>query len=154
MYFQTIVVCIAIQAVVSTPITTKNADITAAGKHILERINQARESKYSVIQYYNMNITEVNENADKIIKIFMDVSKDFQTESCLRLEEQDMGRFVNNNCYAQVSRIVSDSYLAYEVTIGETAYAVTDYDQFSVNHSKKFEFYLGPLFFGVYELKP
>ena len=101
-----------------------------------------------------MNITEVNENADKIIKIFMDVSKDFQTESCLSLEEQNMGRYVDNNCYAKVSRIVSDSYLAYEVTIGETAYAVADYDQSSVNHSKKFEFFLGPLFFGVYELKP
>ncbi|CAG2178952.1 unnamed protein product, partial [Oppiella nova] len=80
--------------VLSTPITTKNADITTAGKHILERINQARESKYRVIQYYNMNITEVDENAEKIIKIFMDVSKDFQTESCLRLEEQDMGRYL------------------------------------------------------------
>ncbi|CAG2179977.1 unnamed protein product [Oppiella nova] len=154
MYFQAIIVCIAIQAVLSTPITTKNADITAAGKHILERINQARESKFKVIQYYNMNITEVNENTDKIIKIFMDVTKDFETEICLRYEEKDMGRMVGNNCYAEVSTIVRRSYLAYEVTIGETAYAVTDYDQLSVNHSKKFEFFLGPLFFGVYELKP
>ena len=101
-----------------------------------------------------MNITEVDENADKIIKIFMDVTKDFQTEGCLLLEEQEMRRFLGSNCYATVSRVVSVSYKDYEVTIGETAYAVADYDQGSMSYAKKFEFYLGPLFFGVYELKP
>ena len=119
----------------------------------MERINQARDSEFRVIRYYNMDKTEVNHNADKMITTFKSLTNDFSTNECLRIEEQDMGRDKYSNCYAYVSDAVSLQFPTYQIIVGENAYAVTDYNEFS-DSNKKFEFLLGQLFFGAYELKP
>ncbi|CAG2163169.1 unnamed protein product [Oppiella nova] len=82
-----IVVCIAIQAVQSTPITNTNAYISAA----ISRLRFA----------YVMRSNRWHVWSAPTVTLRSEVRK---------------------------------SYPAYEVTIGETAYAVTDYDQSFENH--------------------
>jgi hypothetical protein len=116
----------------------------------LERINWARNSTYKIIQSYNVDAETITKNISKIIEIFIQTTNGFESHSCLKLTEEEMGRFTTNNCYAIISsRIKSELNGNYEIAVGEKAYSVTDYD----GHSIVYEFFLGPLYFGVYQTK-
>ncbi|CAG2172014.1 unnamed protein product [Oppiella nova] len=133
---------------------TQNAQISEAGKHIVAKINEARAlaKKYDHLIVDNMNVTEATKHIDDILTIFMDVTYDFDSYACVELDEKDMGRTVENNCYALITNKITNTIKGkYELVVGEKAYMVTD----SVtNEEIKYEFFLGPLYFGVYRSKP
>jgi hypothetical protein len=119
----------------------------------LDRIHSARNSTYQLIQSYNVDTETITKNISKIIEIFTQTTNGFETESCLKLKEEQMGRFTTDNCYAQISsRIKYGLNGKYEIAVGEKAYFVTDYFQNDIS-SIVYEFFLGPLYFGVYETK-
>ncbi|CAG2114625.1 unnamed protein product [Medioppia subpectinata] len=136
-----IVLCVAIQSIAAYRLDNRlntdsnnvdhaalgGVEITEAGKHILARINEARAAKYSNLRVVNMDQDEA-------------------------IEENLMGRTITNNCYAVAAgNIVFAIAGKHEVTIGEKAFMLTDS---IVEVEIKYEFFLGPLYFGVYTTKP
>ncbi|CAG2115341.1 unnamed protein product [Medioppia subpectinata] len=160
-----IVLCIAIQSIVAYRLDKRlNTDginehhgqllgpeITEAGKHILAKITEARAAKYSHLFVTNMNPGDAVKQVDQIVKLFQEITQSFDNQPCLRIEENLMGRTIEDNCYALITnRIVQTIAGKYELTVGEKAFMVTD----SVTEKEiKYEFFLGPLYFGVYSTK-
>jgi len=76
----------------------------------------------------------------------------FENNPCLNFKEEQIDRYTNTNCYAYISEAIWYELNGnYEITVGETAYCNTDY---ALSTSSFYEFYLGPLFFQVYQTKP
>ncbi|CAG2174406.1 unnamed protein product [Oppiella nova] len=116
--------------------------------HILNTIKQARNSKPEQIKYYNINETIVTRNISQIIDLFMNHTVNFNEQACLKVRERDMGRELMNNCYAEMASLIRDTIARdYVTVVCEKAYCVT---AFFNRPAVMYEFFLGPLYIGVY----
>jgi hypothetical protein len=115
----------------------------------LDKINKARNSTYKLIQSFNVDPAIVDKNISKIIEIFTKTTYVFENNPCLKLKEEEMDR--RKNCFADITSQILIDFINYDIIIGETAY----FNKGSVVNSSivGYEFYLGPLFFQVYQKK-
>ncbi|XP_054153618.1 uncharacterized protein LOC128952281 [Oppia nitens] len=126
-----------------------NGQISDAGRHILDKVTVARTYNYKLGLYQNVDLDLVHRNASVIVSAFMDATVGFSSQPCLTVNEEDMWRNENNNCYAVISEKVLRAINGdYDIVVGERAYVNVN---FFKSGQKMYEFYLGGLYFGVYQ---
>ncbi|XP_054152551.1 uncharacterized protein LOC128951327 [Oppia nitens] len=121
-----------------------------AGTHILAKVNLAKQQapNYKLGLYRNVDMDIILANISRIISEFDEITVDFESQQCMDVPEEDMYRTEDTNCYA----IIADTILhalngPYRIVVGERAYLNVD---FFDGTAAMYEFYLGPLYFGVY----
>jgi len=125
------------------------------GQHILDKVNVARSANPEMVRIHHLEQKDVDAKVAELVQLFTKATENLKDHACVTLDEKDMGRTYDNNCYAQITKVIGPTthFDGYEVAIGEKAYIIADYKEDpTVNPAKLYEFFLGPLFFGVYEL--
>ncbi|CAG2164861.1 unnamed protein product [Oppiella nova] len=128
-------------------------DINMKGQHILDHIDEARISDYTIQYLFNVPTATAKQNAQKIQNAFRSLTEQFDGNSCLQLREDQMGIGPTSNCYVllggQIMRAVDLGNV--DVVIGERAFS--GQEQYHLSHPSMYQFYLGPLVVSVLENK-
>ncbi|XP_054153302.1 uncharacterized protein LOC128952006 [Oppia nitens] len=128
-----------------------NGQISDAGRHILDKITKARSTNYTIGVYENIDLNSVKQNASLIVGAFMNLTADFTGQPCLTVDEDNMWRTTDNNCYAVLAEKVLHTLNGpYNLVIGEKAYLNVDF--FFKYTEAMYEFFLGPLYFCVIQI--
>ncbi|XP_054153204.1 alpha-amylase-like [Oppia nitens] len=120
------------------------------GQHILDALNQARNSNYQLIRSNGLLPFQTIGQINRIIQTFRRVTANFNGQPCLTRTPANAGRNTQDNCYAVIADAILRANIVpgYLITVGERAYMATDY---WLNQEQSIEFFMGPLFFGVYK---
>ncbi|XP_054152732.1 uncharacterized protein LOC128951509 [Oppia nitens] len=122
-------------------------------QHILDALSQARNSNYQLIRVNGLLPFQSIRQINQIVQTFRRVTANFNGQPCLSRTPANAGRNTQDNCYAVIADAILQANIVpgYLIAVGERGYMATDY---WLNREQSVEFFMGPLFFGLYKERP